>query len=107
MTYSTKNKTAQQVMKETKVIIDSHEVTPEGKLYYFKKYKDCTAILEDKKGNYYVNELFSVYGTFKTFKECSAFRTILAIHAESHTQLMHASWKSEGANFCKPVNQFV
>ena len=80
-----------------------------GKFMYLKRYNDCTAILYSKKNvnNYYVSELYDVYGPFKSLKDAIAFRAnVLHVHTQAHQQAMWQSWEDEGAGFCKVENSF-
>ena len=93
--YSTNGKTLQKVICETKDILDQHKTSPSEKLYYFKKYKDCTAILTNKKTNYYVYCIFDVYGPFKELSDCTKLRRIINIKTEAHHQAMVNSWSEK------------
>ena len=105
MYYNTKNKTIDQVIKDTRKIIAKYKTDPEGKLYYIKKYQDCTAIIESKKtGKLYVNCLFDIYGPFKDFMECLTFRKILNLESNALRQAEVNSWSKEGAGFLGAEN---
>ena len=107
MEYKTNGKTLQKVITETRQIIDAHKIEPKEKIYYFKKYQDCTAILTNKKSTYYVNCLFDVYGPFKTIQACLKFRQILNINNSALRQAEVNSWSKEGANFLRPQNALL
>ena len=102
MHYNTKNKTVDQVIKETRKIIAKYKVKPEGKLFYVKKYQDCTSIIESKKtGKLYVNCLFNIYGPFKDFETCLQFRKILNIENNALRQAEVNAWSREGTGFLR------
>jgi hypothetical protein len=94
MKYNTKGKTIAEVVKETREIIKKHRINkPKGKLYYIKKYQDCTAIIESKTtGKMYVNQLYDIYGPFKTLQLCSDFRHILNLENNALRQAEVNSW---------------
>ena len=93
MQYSTKDKTIKQVKEETRDILKKHEVKPKGKLFYIKKYNDCTAIIEKKTtGRLYVSCLYTVYGSFKDIQACFDFRKIINLHNNAHRQAEVNAW---------------
>jgi hypothetical protein len=100
--------TIQEVIAKTSKIKERKIVkgNTNGRFIYLKKYNDCTAILFDKNkvNEYYVLELFDVYGKFPTLKKAIQFRHVLHLHTEAHKQAMHNSWKEEGAGFCTVQN---
>jgi len=91
MKYSTTQKTIHQVIQDTKAILKKYEVKPEGKLFYLKKYQDCTSILTDNKV-YYVSCLNDIYGPFKDTKKCTDLRRIIFTNTNAHQQAMVNSW---------------
>jgi len=93
MTYDTTNKTVDQVIKDTRGIIAKHKTKPAGKLFYVKKYQDCTAIIESKKtGKLYVNQLYDIYGPFKDLTACLEFRKILNLESNALRQAEVSAW---------------
>ena len=93
MEYSTKGKTIAKIIKETRQIIAKHKINkPKCKLFYIKKYNDCTAIIESKAGKMYVNQLYDVYGPFKTLQLCADFRRVLNIENSALRQAEVNSW---------------
>ena len=107
--YNTEGKTTLIVMQETREIIQNHkrDFNKLGKLYYLKKYQDCTSIVTTGPGPHeklYVNCLYDVYGPFKDIKSCFAMRHLINTNNNAHHLLMTSSWEGEGANFCKTIN---
>ena len=109
MDYSTKNKTIDQVIKDTRKIIARHKTKnyKEGDLYYIKKYQDCTAIIANKTNNkFYVNCLSDIYGPFEDLETCIKFRKILNLKFNALRQAEVNSWSREGAGFLGVENAF-
>lgn len=94
MEFSTNGKTIGEVIDETRIIIKKYKTkAPKGSLYYIKRYQDCTAIIESKDtGKLYVNQLYNLYGPFKTLELCSNFRRILKLNSKAFRQVEINSW---------------
>ena len=107
--YNTTNKEIKTVMKETTELMKVNKANTDNlsKLYYLRKYNDCTAILTDKHDHYYLNCLFDVYGPYKTTKDALNMRAVVNINQRAHNQLMVSSWEGEGAGFLTAANALL
>lgn len=107
MYYSTKNKTVDQVITDTRKIIAKYKIKPDKnhKYFYIKRYQDCTAIIENRDTDQlYVNCLYDIYGPFKDPATCLKFRKILNLKFDALRQAEINSWSKEGTGFLRPEN---
>jgi hypothetical protein len=111
LTKGDKNMTIQEVIATTGKQKDAKRIQGDinGKFMYLKRYNDCTAILYGKENTneYFVAELYTVYGPFDDLAAAIAFRkNVLHLHTAAHEQAMWKSWESEGDGFCSAKNAY-
>ena len=92
--YNPEGKTVDQVIKETREMQAKYEIErPASKLFIFKKYNyDCTSIVTDEKGKYYIHQLHDLYGPWSTPQLANKFRKVLNYKSDALHQASMRSW---------------